>query len=53
MRNWGQTQISHLVNLDAINKPNINSKIEIKPSILKLIGVYITSMLPTVNPTIE
>ena len=53
MRNWGQTPISHLVNLDAINKPNINKKIEINPSISKLIGLYKTRTLPTVKPTIE
>lgn len=53
MRNWGQIPISHLVNLDAINKANINNKIEIKPLMSKLIGVYRTRTLPTVKPTIE
>ena len=53
MRNWGQIPISHLVNLDAINKPNINNRIEINPGILKLIGLYKTRTLPTVKPTIE
>ena len=53
IRNWGQTPISHFVNLDAINKPNINNKIEIKPVMSKLIGAYRTRTLPTVKPTIE
>ena len=45
--------MAYFVNLDAINKPNINNKIEIKPVMSKLIGVYRTRTLPTVKPTIE
>lgn len=49
----GLSPLAYFVNLDAINKPNINNKIEIKPVMSKLIGVYRTRTLPTVKPTIE